>query len=158
MFLLEILPFVFICHVSNGFSFALGEACLEWSHLMEGPMAVKLTQCRGHHEEWEFQYSPSYHCQLINVLLQVTVISRGIVSPDGLAVDWLGKKLYWTDSDTNRVEVAGLYTNHRRVLFWLNLDQPRAIALVPAEGSVTLFNGGKMKCVCLFKSSNRAKF
>lgn len=95
---------------------------------------------------------------LFNVLLQVTVISRGIVSPDGLAVDWLGKKLYWTDSDTNRVEVAGLYTNHRRVLFWLNLDQPRAIALVPAEGSVTLFNGGKMKCVCLFKSSNRAKF
>lgn len=71
---------------------------------------------------------------LINMLLQVTVISRGIVSPDGLAVDWLGKKLYWTDSDTNRVEVAGLYTNHRRVLFWLNLDQPRAIALVPAEG------------------------
>ncbi|KAK3878186.1 hypothetical protein Pcinc_017158 [Petrolisthes cinctipes] len=65
---------------------------------------------------------------------EVTVISRGIVSPDGLAVDWLGKKLYWTDSDTNRVEVAGLYTSHRRVLFWLNLDQPRAIALVPAEG------------------------
>lgn len=81
----------------------------------------------------------------MNVLLQVTVISRGIVSPDGLAVDWLGKKLYWTDSDTNRVEVAGLYTNHRRVLFWLNLDQPRAIALVPAEGSVTLFHDGKMK-------------
>lgn len=66
---------------------------------------------------------------------QVTVISRGIVSPDGLAVDWLGRKLYWTDSDTNKIEVAGLYTAaHRRVLFWRDLDQPRAIALVPSEG------------------------
>ncbi|XP_050692314.1 low-density lipoprotein receptor-related protein 6-like [Eriocheir sinensis] len=65
---------------------------------------------------------------------EVTVISRGIVSPDGLAVDWLGRKLYWTDSDTNKVEVAGLYSGLRRVLYWQDLDQPRAIALVPSEG------------------------
>ncbi|CAL4127391.1 unnamed protein product, partial [Meganyctiphanes norvegica] len=65
---------------------------------------------------------------------EVTVITRGVVSPDGLAVDWLGEKLYWTDSDTNKVEVAGLYTKHRRVLFWQDLDQPRAIALVPHKG------------------------
>lgn len=64
----------------------------------------------------------------------MTVISRGIVSPDGLAVDWLGQKLYWTDSDTNKVEVAGLYSGLRRVLYWQHLDQPRAIALVPSEG------------------------
>nr|XP_045620165.1 low-density lipoprotein receptor-related protein 6-like [Procambarus clarkii] len=65
---------------------------------------------------------------------EVTVISRGIISPDGLAIDWLSEKLYWTDSDTNKIEVAGLYTKHRCVLFWQDLDQPRAIALVPAEG------------------------
>lgn len=67
-------------------------------------------------------------------LSQVTVISRGIISPDGLAVDWLGEKLYWTDSDTNKIEVAELYRKHRCVLFWQDLDQPRAIALVPSEG------------------------
>ncbi|XP_076062572.1 low-density lipoprotein receptor-related protein 6 [Oratosquilla oratoria] len=65
---------------------------------------------------------------------QVTLIDRGIVIPDGLAVDWLGKKLYWTDSDTNRIEVAELYREFRRVLFWQDLDQPRAVALVPGEG------------------------
>ncbi|XP_042878926.1 low-density lipoprotein receptor-related protein 6-like [Penaeus japonicus] len=65
---------------------------------------------------------------------EVTVITRGIISPDGLAVDWLGEKLYWTDSDTNRIEVAELYNKYRQVLFWKDLDQPRAIALVPSEG------------------------
>ncbi|KAK7073342.1 Low-density lipoprotein receptor-related protein 6 [Halocaridina rubra] len=65
---------------------------------------------------------------------EVIVITRGIVSPDGLAVDWLGAKIYWTDSDTDKIEVAELYTKHRKVLFWENHDQPRAIALVPSEG------------------------
>ena len=64
----------------------------------------------------------------------MTLITRDIISPDGLAVDWLGEKLYWADSDTNKIEVAELYTRNRRVLFWQDLDQPRAIALVPAEG------------------------
>lgn len=71
---------------------------------------------------------------LLFFFTQVTVITRGIVSPDGLAVDWLGEKLYWTDSDTNRIEVAELYNKYRQVLFWKDLDQPRAIALVPSEG------------------------
>ncbi|XP_064097645.1 low-density lipoprotein receptor-related protein 6-like [Macrobrachium nipponense] len=65
---------------------------------------------------------------------EVIKITRGIISPDGLAVDWLGEKLYWTDSDTNKIEVAELYSKLRRVLFWEDLDQPRAIALVPSEG------------------------
>lgn len=64
------------------------------------------------------------------------VISSGLISPDGLACDWLGKKLYWTDSETNRVEVSNLDGSHRKVLFWKDLDQPRAIALVPNEGLI----------------------
>ena len=64
----------------------------------------------------------------------VNVISTGIVSPDGLACDWLGKKLYWTDSETNRIEVSNLDGTYRKVLFWQRLDQPRAIALDPQNG------------------------
>ncbi|MGH0122305.1 UNVERIFIED_CONTAM: hypothetical protein FKN15_033322, partial [Acipenser sinensis] len=63
-----------------------------------------------------------------------TVIVSGLDSPDGLACDWLGKKLYWTDSETNRIEVANLNGTSRKVLFWQALDQPRAIALDPAHG------------------------
>ncbi len=64
------------------------------------------------------------------------VISTGLVSPDGLACDWLGNKLYWTDSETNRIEVSDLDGDNRKVLFWRDLDQPRAIALDPLNGYV----------------------
>ncbi|TUA36655.1 Low-density lipoprotein receptor-related protein 6 [Bagarius yarrelli] len=64
---------------------------------------------------------------------QSTVVS-GLASPDGLACDWLGSKLYWTDSETNRIEVAELDGALRKVLFWQDLDQPRAIALDPGRG------------------------
>lgn len=62
------------------------------------------------------------------------VVSVGLMSPDGLALDWLGRKLYWTDSETNRIEVSNLNGEHRTVLFWQKLDQPRAIALDPQNG------------------------
>ncbi|GIY75808.1 low-density lipoprotein receptor-related protein 6 [Caerostris extrusa] len=63
-----------------------------------------------------------------------SIISTGLISPDGLAVDWMGKKLYWSDSETNRIEVSNLDGSYRKVLFWSNLDQPRSIALVPTDG------------------------
>ncbi|KAK3103210.1 hypothetical protein FSP39_017453, partial [Pinctada imbricata] len=62
------------------------------------------------------------------------IITSGLVSPDGLAVDWIAKKIYWTDSETNRIEVSNMDGSYRKVLFWKNLDQPRAIALDPLNG------------------------
>ncbi|TRY82715.1 hypothetical protein DNTS_018776 [Danionella cerebrum] len=58
----------------------------------------------------------------------------GLASPDGLACDWRAEKIYWSDSETNRIEVAELDGQHRKVLFWSDLDQPRAIALDPERG------------------------
>ncbi|KAG8142737.1 hypothetical protein E2320_005939, partial [Naja naja] len=60
------------------------------------------------------------------------IVISGLLSPDGLAY-WLGEKLYWTDSETNRIEVSNLDGSLRKVLFWQELDQPRAIALDPAR-------------------------
>ncbi|XP_051546501.1 low-density lipoprotein receptor-related protein 6-like isoform X1 [Myxocyprinus asiaticus] len=65
--------------------------------------------------------------------MQTTVVSN-LASPDGLACDWIGNKLYWTDSETNRIEVSELDGTFRKVLFWQDLDQPRAIALDPGRG------------------------
>ncbi|XP_030743400.1 low-density lipoprotein receptor-related protein 5 [Echinops telfairi] len=73
-----------------------------------------------------------------------TVVISGLVSPDGLACDWVGKKLYWTDSEANRVEVADLNGTSRKVLFWQDLDQPRAIALDPAHGYMYWTDWGEM--------------
>ncbi|XP_061523276.1 low-density lipoprotein receptor-related protein 6 isoform X2 [Phycodurus eques] len=64
----------------------------------------------------------------------VRTVVPGLASPDGLACDWLADKLYWTDSETNRIEVSELDGTLRKVLFWQELDQPRAIALDPARG------------------------
>lgn len=63
-------------------------------------------------------------------------MNTGVISPDGLACDWLTKKLYWTDGDTNRIEVATLDGKHRKVLYWDEIDQPRAVALAPMNGYV----------------------
>ena len=62
------------------------------------------------------------------------VALTGLLAPDGLACDWLGRKLYWTDSETDRIEVSELDGSRRKVLIWQELDQPRAIALDPAKG------------------------
>uniref|UniRef100_A0A8C3QLD8 LDL receptor related protein 4 n=1 Tax=Cyanoderma ruficeps TaxID=181631 RepID=A0A8C3QLD8_9PASS len=64
------------------------------------------------------------------------VVSTGLESPGGLAIDWIHDKLYWTDSGTSRIEVANLDGTHRKVLLWQNLEKPRAIALNPMEGTI----------------------
>ena len=40
-----------------------------------------------------------------------TVAARGVVKPEGIACDWVTKKVYWTDSETKRIEVASLEKN-----------------------------------------------
>ncbi|RWS31434.1 hypothetical protein B4U80_01714 [Leptotrombidium deliense] len=65
---------------------------------------------------------------------EFSVISTGLMSPDGIACDWLTKKLYWTDSETNRIEVSHFNGSHRKVLYYKDVDQPRAIAVDPFQG------------------------
>ena len=33
------------------------------------------------------------------------VITHGLLSPSGIAVDWVGQQLYWTDMGTKLIEV-----------------------------------------------------
>jgi len=64
----------------------------------------------------------------------VVVVVGRLEAPDGLACDWVGRKLYWADSETDRIEVANLDGTWRRVLYWRDIHQPRAIALDPTRG------------------------
>lgn len=60
---------------------------------------------------------------------QRDVITSGLNTTDGVAVDSTGRKIYWTDTGTQRIEVATLDGAMRKVLVWKNLDSPRALAL-----------------------------
>ncbi|XP_003704485.2 low-density lipoprotein receptor-related protein 6 [Megachile rotundata] len=61
------------------------------------------------------------------------VVNSSLISPDGLACDWYTGKLYWTDGEKNRIEVTSIDGHYRKVLFWTDIYQPRAIALVPMK-------------------------
>ncbi|XP_011297971.1 low-density lipoprotein receptor-related protein 6 [Fopius arisanus] len=63
---------------------------------------------------------------------RITVANTSLISPDGLACDWYTGKLYWTDGEKNRIEVTSIDDDkQRKVLFWTDISEPRAIALVP---------------------------
>lgn len=64
----------------------------------------------------------------------VVVVVGGLEAPDGLACDWVARKLYWADSETDRIEVANVDGTCRRVLYWRDIHQPRAIVLDPPRG------------------------
>lgn len=65
---------------------------------------------------------------------QEIIVGAEVEHPDGLAVDWVARNLYWTDTGTDRIEVSRLNGSSRRVLISENLDEPRAIVLDPVRG------------------------
>jgi len=63
----------------------------------------------------------------------------GLGSPEGVAIDWISKNLYWTDSGTDRIEVSRLDGTHHKTLFSDDLVNPRAIVVDPVRGSVPYY-------------------
>ncbi|XP_076380704.1 nidogen isoform X1 [Megalopta genalis] len=59
-----------------------------------------------------------------------------VSSPEGLAVDWVSRNIFWTDSGNATVEVANLETKKRRVLVSDGLVNPRGIAVHPFRGKI----------------------
>ncbi|CAL8117211.1 unnamed protein product [Orchesella dallaii] len=66
---------------------------------------------------------------------KTTIVSETVLAPEDLVCDYVTGNLYWTDSETNRVEVVSIYPPfNRKVLIWDDIDQPRALALAPNLG------------------------
>ncbi|KAL4832254.1 hypothetical protein H8958_021595 [Nasalis larvatus] len=65
---------------------------------------------------------------------QEVLIAEQLHSPEGLAVDWVHKHIYWTDSGNKTISVATVDGGRRCTLFSRNLSEPRAIAVDPLRG------------------------
>ena len=55
-------------------------------------------------------------------------------NPDGIAVDWVGRNLYWCDKSTDTIEVSRLDGRYRKILVSDGLEEPRAIVVHPYRG------------------------
>ncbi|XP_036409805.1 low-density lipoprotein receptor-related protein 8-like [Megalops cyprinoides] len=67
----------------------------------------------------------SQHVSLTDSILQ---------SPEGLALDWVHKNLYWTDPRSQTITVTSADGKRSRVLVSADLSEPRAIAVDPKQG------------------------
>ena len=67
------------------------------------------------------------------------IVEGNLLNPDGVAVDWMGGNLYWTDSkyvtiSGSEIGVSKLNGSFRRPLLRGQLGKPRAIVVHPAKG------------------------
>ena len=47
---------------------------------------------------------------------RVTLVNTSIVWPNGIAIDYLGSKIYWADAKLDKIEVMNLDGSNRRVV------------------------------------------
>ena len=64
----------------------------------------------------------------------MTFYLLGLSSPEGVAIDWVSKNMYWTDSGLDRIEVSRLDGTKRKTLISTGLVNPRSIVVDPARG------------------------
>ncbi|OQV21780.1 Prolow-density lipoprotein receptor-related protein 1 [Hypsibius exemplaris] len=71
-------------------------------------------------------HEPANHVEILH--------SATVHNPDGIAVDWIAKNLYWCDKGTDTIEVSRLDGGSRKVLLKEGLQEPRALVVDPHHG------------------------
>lgn len=70
---------------------------------------------------------------ILNGSAQEQIVDQ-LRTPDGIAVDSVGRNLYWTDRTSNRIEVCKLDGSFRKTLVYENLYDPVDIVLDMENG------------------------
>lgn len=74
--------------------------------------------------------------------------------PEDLAVDWMRRKLFWTDASFKVIEVIHLNGTQRQVLISTGHDKPRAIALDPLNDKLYWTDWGSEPTIFRAKMSD----
>ncbi|NP_001088178.1 nidogen 2 L homeolog precursor [Xenopus laevis] len=64
------------------------------------------------------------------------IINTGLMSTEGLAIDYLRRTLFWTDSGLDKIESSRLDGTERKILFDTQLVNPRAITVDAVRGNL----------------------
>ncbi|XP_036394518.1 low-density lipoprotein receptor-related protein 2 [Megalops cyprinoides] len=94
-------------------------------------------------------YLPAVDDHSNNIGAAIDLGIKYIVKPDGIAVDWVGRNLYWADSVVKRLEVAMLDGRYRKHLVKTDIGQPSAVAVNPRLGMLYWTDRGdvaKIEC------------
>lgn len=80
----------------------------------------------------------------VGVRIPRCVLTPTGIRADSVAVDWLGRNLYWIDGVNSQIVAISLDRNtveslNHSVILDEDLDQPRSLALLPEKGSVSHF-------------------
>ena len=62
------------------------------------------------------------------------IVTMPPTTAEGLAYDWISKKLYWSDASIS--SIVGMYTNGTEKKILANVASPRAVAVNPCKGFV----------------------
>lgn len=64
----------------------------------------------------------------------ISIFVSDIISPEGIAIDWISRRLYWTDSSKDTIEVASLDNPKlRTIVVRKHLVNPRGLAIDPHQ-------------------------
>ncbi|XP_042220954.1 prolow-density lipoprotein receptor-related protein 1-like isoform X2 [Homarus americanus] len=73
--------------------------------------------------------------QSIDGIKREPVVTSAVLNVEGLAVDWMGRNIYWTDEGVSSIFVCSMKNpEKRKMLLHGNLTNARAIVLNPGEG------------------------
>ena len=51
-----------------------------------------------------------------------------------VSVDWIGRKVYWTDFDLRKIEVMDMNGGNRKIIVQISVDNPMFITVDPTTG------------------------
>jgi len=106
---------------------------LIYGDLIGGTLALDVNQHDGYLYWADYISKTIARAPMNNTKNVVVVANDKLTRAEGIAVDWIGEKLYWTNSGKKSIEVSNTDGSHRKTLFALELDMPRGISLLPAK-------------------------